>query len=235
LVGVDALLDRSPCTVQFLLVYLEAQLAMFESRLFEIGREPRVFAEQGEPLVVRPQFAVGFQSDPDLQHVSVGDAQNPPRAELDHHVSPPVIGFLGDSASGESLLQQPWCGPRSAMTPRFSAARPACAARCKRIAVGLLDDPGVSRVGFDSADGGHLCDEQLASCSVELVPDRRSASFDTLALSVCAVPDDLGKTANSAAHEFGLRISVAPRPMLTRRWRVATKCALHLLQLRLAG
>jgi hypothetical protein len=99
----------------------------------------------------------------------------------------------------------------------------------------LVDDPGLGCVGFDSACSGHLRDKQLAGCSVELVPDRRSAPFDALALSVCAIPDDLGKTADSAPHEFGLRISVAPGPVLGRGWCVATECAPHLLQFPLAG
>src|SRR3954464_7028257 len=79
--------------------------------------------------------------------------------------------------------------------------------------VRLLDDPVLGCVGLDSTSDGHLCDEQLARRSVELVGDRRGASFGTLAFSLCAVADDLGEPADRAVRKLGLRISVAPRPM----------------------
>jgi hypothetical protein len=100
----------------------------------------------------------------------------------------------------------------------------------------LEADPGIRRVGLDPAGCRHLRDEQLAGCPVELVCDRRSASFDTRALSVCTIADDFGKAADTAVHEFGLGVPVASGPMLDcGRRRVATECALHLLQFRLAG
>jgi hypothetical protein len=43
---VDALLDRCPGTIQLRFMHLEAQLAVFESRLFQIGRKLRVFTKQ---------------------------------------------------------------------------------------------------------------------------------------------------------------------------------------------
>jgi hypothetical protein len=58
--------------------------------------------------------------------------------------------------------------------------------------VDLLTDPGISCVGFDSAGGGHLRDEQPAGLSIELIPNRRSSSLDARAFSVCPVADDLG-------------------------------------------
>src|SRR5690242_19272982 len=97
---------------------------MLESRLFEVGGEPLVSAEQGEPLAVRPGFALGFQSDLDLQHVSVGDAENPPRAESDHHRRPPrarpscqhttdhpPIAMIAIEAPTRNVLSPPTVGP----------------------------------------------------------------------------------------------------------------------------
>ena len=82
-------------------------------------------------------------------------------------------------------------------------------ARCERIALDLEADPGVRCLGFDPTRCRDLSDEQLAGGSVKLVSDRRSAPFEARALSVCAVADDLGKPADTAAHEFGLRVPMA--------------------------
>lgn len=49
----------------------------------------RVFAEQGQPLAVRPSLALGFQPNLDLEQTVICNAEYPPRAEHDHHRRPP--------------------------------------------------------------------------------------------------------------------------------------------------
>ena len=73
------------------------------------------------------------------------------------------------------------------------------------------------------------------ACRYELVLDRRRATFDTPALALNAITDDLGETADTAVGKFRLQSAMTPGPGLDHSGRLDPQRALNILQLRITG